>query len=72
MILLFPDNFLDGENWLIAPSSKDLARLDVVCLDPGVSRNVQELAIAIAISLQGCGLSVGVLQAVTFIERSSK
>ena len=62
---------LGGENWSALPSIlKDLAAraLNRGLLLRGVDGNVQELAVTVALPLQGCRLAVGVLLHVPSVE----
>ena len=63
------NNLLGGENWSTVPSVEDLAFLAISRLLLGVDRDVEELAITVALALQSCSLAVSILKAVSFIER---
>ena len=62
------NNFLGGENWSTVPSVEDIARIAFLRLLLRIDGNVEELAITVTLSLQGCSLAIGILEAVSFIE----
>jgi len=61
-------NFLDGENWSTIPSVEDLAFIAITRLLLRVDRDVEELAITVALALESRSLAIGILEAVPFIE----
>lgn len=62
-------NFLGGENWSTIPSVEDLAFLAISRLLLRIDRDVEELAVTVTLALQSGSLAVGILEAVSFIER---
>ena len=61
----FADDFLDSENRPVAPSQENLTLLGRSFL---VNGQVEEFAVAVTFSGEGCFLTIGILQRGTFVK----